>query len=313
VVWSKPNGLPESVTDRVRRSHEQWFHLVQQPRYYSAVDELRLENVRRPRPGEISATIRSKYSDRLQGGKHHHRLGSGDWNPLGRLPGSVWEIATQPLHVPEHLGVDHFAAFPVEWPRRLILGWSPPGICLECGEGRRPVCEVAHADVRHDRSRSWSVGSAHARDAQHTSRVAAIGAVTTITGYACACTPYDDAEGAHDLRGWTPPATRPAVVLDPFGGTGTTALAARALGRLGITVDRSADYCRLAQWRVGDSRQIAKAMQVESPPKEADGQDALFNLDGLAETGESKTTSRHTVPPTQRGVQHGDQVGANGH
>ena len=28
LVWSKPNGLPESVTDRVRRSHEQWFHFT---------------------------------------------------------------------------------------------------------------------------------------------------------------------------------------------------------------------------------------------------------------------------------------------
>ena len=27
VIWAKPNGLPESVTDRVRRSHEVWFHL----------------------------------------------------------------------------------------------------------------------------------------------------------------------------------------------------------------------------------------------------------------------------------------------
>src|SRR5206468_9339491 len=41
IVWAKPNGLPESVTDRVRRSHEQVFHFVKQPRYYSAVDEVR--------------------------------------------------------------------------------------------------------------------------------------------------------------------------------------------------------------------------------------------------------------------------------
>ena len=41
VIWSKPNGLPESVTDRVRRSHEQWFHFTLEPRYYSAVDEIR--------------------------------------------------------------------------------------------------------------------------------------------------------------------------------------------------------------------------------------------------------------------------------
>jgi DNA modification methylase len=41
IIWSKPNGLPESVTDRVRRSHEQWFHFTKEPRYFSAVDEVR--------------------------------------------------------------------------------------------------------------------------------------------------------------------------------------------------------------------------------------------------------------------------------
>jgi hypothetical protein len=43
-------------------------------------------------------------------------------NPLGKLPGSVWSIPTQPLRVPAELGVDHFAAFPMEWPRRITLG-----------------------------------------------------------------------------------------------------------------------------------------------------------------------------------------------
>jgi DNA modification methylase len=33
------------------------------------------------------------------------------------------------------------------------------------------------------------------------------------------------------------------VVLDPFGGTGTTALVAHALGRHGVSVDMSSDYC----------------------------------------------------------------------
>jgi DNA modification methylase len=41
IIWSKPNGLPESVTDRCRSSHEYLFHLVRQPRYYAAVDENR--------------------------------------------------------------------------------------------------------------------------------------------------------------------------------------------------------------------------------------------------------------------------------
>lgn len=75
---------------------------------------------------------------------------------------------------------------------------------------------------------------------------------------------------------WTPSPTRPALVVDPFGGTGTTALAARALGRDAVTVDRSADYCRLATWRVNDPGQLAKVLGAPKPPVIADGQASLF-------------------------------------
>jgi site-specific DNA-methyltransferase (cytosine-N4-specific) len=153
VIWQKPNGMPESVTDRVRRSHEDWVHLTKSPKYFAAVDSIREEYVRQP-------------------------------DSLGKLPGSVWEIATQPLRVPAELGIDHFAAFPMEWPRRLILGWSPSG----------------------------------------------------------------------------------GTVLDPFGGTGTTALVATMLGRHGVSVDLSADYCRLAQWRVNDPKQRERASRPAGRP-----------------------------------------------
>ena len=46
IIWAKPNGLPESVTDRVRRAHEQVFPFTRQPRYYAAVDEIREPTVR---------------------------------------------------------------------------------------------------------------------------------------------------------------------------------------------------------------------------------------------------------------------------
>lgn len=41
LVWSKPNGMPESVRDRTRDAHEYWFHLVKQGDYFSSVDEIR--------------------------------------------------------------------------------------------------------------------------------------------------------------------------------------------------------------------------------------------------------------------------------
>jgi hypothetical protein len=87
----------------------------------------------------------------------------------------------------------------------------------------------------------------------------------TVTGYACAC-PDNTA------------ATRPAFVLDPFGGTGTTALVADVLGRHGISIDRSADYCRLAAWRTTDSGERARALGVPKPPRPMDGQGDLFEV-----------------------------------
>jgi len=49
---------------------------------------------------------------------------------------------------------------------------------------------------------------------------------------------------------WSPPG---GVVLDPFGGSGTTAGVARVLGRYGISNDLSPAYNRLAEWRIWKS------------------------------------------------------------
>ena len=202
VIWSKPNGLPESVTDRVRRSHEQWFHFTIQPRYFAAVDEIREPHVdgtrglsweQRKAVGSFTG-LRDVHGARNSDvvGKDSSKVG----HPLGKLPGSVWTIPTQPLIVPDELGVDHFAAFPMEWPRRIIRGWSPSG----------------------------------------------------------------------------------GIVLDPFGGTGTTATVAKALGRIGISVDLSSDYCRLAQWRTNDPGELTKAAERPKPKPVIvpDGQEVLF-------------------------------------
>ncbi len=139
IIWSKPNGLPESVTDRVRRSHEQVFHFVTEPRYYTAVDEIRSPGEtgrpQRSRAVEIAKTagltaehlaaaksvgvsdvgrgaavqsgagkntteVRRLAAEAKEalGGYFREWLGSPS---LGRLPGSVWTIPTQPLIVPD--------------------------------------------------------------------------------------------------------------------------------------------------------------------------------------------------------------------
>jgi len=251
IIWAKPNGLPESVTDRVSRKHEQWFHFTKHERYYANVDTIR-EPVK---PENISyfntqGENNTQHTNTRQASNpsNHNNSGRGiACNPLGKVPGSWWNIPTQGLRVPPELGVDHFAAFPIEWPRRLILGWSPSGICVECGEGRRAVVdkEATAPPAVPERARVASaIGGGQPTGSQ---------VRYTIIGESCACV--------------TPDApTKPAVVLDPFGGTGTTAAVAKALGRTGISVDLSADYLKLADWRcngTGFTKVVAKVRKAD--------------------------------------------------
>lgn len=249
VIWSKPNGLPESVTDRARRSHEQWFHLTKQGRYYAAVDEVREPHsphtLRYYGPGVDASQRPAAAKGNAVNGTRHRLTGVG---PLGRTPGSVWTIPSEPLKVPAHLGVDHFAAFPQELVRRIILGWTPSGICTACGEGRVPVVDRQRVGVTTRKEATTQL-----RGGGQGGGYALAGADTwqsteaTITGYACAC----------DV---TLAPTRPATVLDPFVGTGTVPMVARALGRYGVGVDLSRDYLRLATWRISESRHGAKSI-----------------------------------------------------
>lgn len=313
-VWAKANGLPESVTDRTRRSHEYWMHLVKQPRYFAAVDEIR--------EAHAPKTLTHRGGGQAYGNDRNPDNNWGNPNgkarivdPLGKLPGSVWTIATEPLQVPAGIDADHFAAYPTEWPRRLILGWSPSGICTACGEGRRPVVakdyETIHVQKTRKRSESFTGGAWEPeRTPYGVARVSA-----TITGYACACTPYTDHPGtrstatrdqAHyakadpvrarpDVAGnelwnyertgpvreyhfdrWTAAPTRPSVVLDPFSGTGTTTHVAAALGRIGIGVDLSATYCRLASSAELYDRRLRKVLGIVKVPAQIEGQEALW-------------------------------------
>jgi DNA modification methylase len=218
VIWEKGNGLPESVRDRVRRSHEQWFHFVLNPRYYSAVDTIREWTTDSDSSRKSSA---AKAAGNGWVDSRHPATESSGWTVepcsltapdigenarLGKLPGSVWLVNTQPLRVPAHLGVDHFAAFPMEFPRRIIRGWSPRDVCAACGEGRRPVAGHTPEWAAFRQRHGMGTYVDHGKDATDGHRdtyrhglsgaqIAAFGPKHQITGYACACTPYTDHEG----------------------------------------------------------------------------------------------------------------------
>lgn len=270
IIWEKPNGLPESVVDRVRRNHEQVFHFTKEPRYFCGIDEIRqsyapataaryAQGYNERKLDSHRPTVNTKLGDQLY-----------DENPLGKLPGSVWTIASDPLVISketrDHYDLpEHFAAFPQELPRRLVLGWSPAGVCLTCGEGRRPIRNgyacACTPRTSHRGEKDWKAGREvmpeHGSDDFHSPG----NAVPRRPGGFGTKVPASAGEWEYHLDGWTPPPTRPAVVLDPFAGTGTTVGVAKALGRYGIGLDLSFDYARLAMWRVFQSGHFAKTVR----------------------------------------------------
>ncbi len=163
IIWSKPNPMPESVTDRPTKAHEYVFLFSKSQRYFYDAGAV-AEDVTGGTHGgaRTPSTLVGRNAVTTKGGKLSSGLGMG-WTEPTRNARTVWEITTQPY--PNA----HFATFPPEL----------AGRCIKAG-------------------------------------------------------------------------TRPGdVVLDPFGGSGTTAATATGLGRNAIHIDLNPDYTEMAVDRIG--------------------------------------------------------------
>ena len=124
IIWSKPNPMPESVTDRCTKAHEYIFLLTKSSRYYYDCDAVREqtgsemsweEYQKKTAPG---ATWESGGITRYAGANKHD---GGQSHPNGRNKRSVWTITTKPFKEA------HFATFPPEIPEICIKAGSKPG------------------------------------------------------------------------------------------------------------------------------------------------------------------------------------------
>lgn len=136
IIWSKPNAMPESVTDRLSSRHEHLFMLTKSRRYWFDLDPIREPHVSEPgREG----------SNYMRGQKAMRPVGpnSGAYSEGGRNPGDVWSIATQPFP-----GA-HFAVMPPELARRAVVaGCKPGGTVLDPFSGSGTTGLVAQQNGR---------------------------------------------------------------------------------------------------------------------------------------------------------------------
>ena len=186
-------------------------------------------------------------TDKQRGHSRRHAGFNGRWDAMPKAAQqamganllSVWTMATQPF------SGAHFATFPEALPGTCILaGTSQRGVCAECGAPWARVSE--------------GTGHINRREAAHVpnntpSKTDSTGWKPTRVGTLCWRPTCD-----HDAP------VLPAIVLDPFAGSGTTLAVAQRLGRRAVGVDLNPDYLEMASKRIG-------AVTLPMPRGEAKG------------------------------------------
>jgi len=140
IIWSKPNPMPESVTDRPTKAHEYLFLLTKQPRYYYDADAIAEAGTGR--------NWLASGENLVGNGIHKHKDGYRDCGnkgetgeAYGRNRRSVWTIAVEPYHEA------HFATYPELLVEPCILAGSNTGdVVIDpfAGSGTTGVVALKH-------------------------------------------------------------------------------------------------------------------------------------------------------------------------
>ncbi len=279
IVWEKSNAMPESVMDRPTRSHEMIFLFSKSQKYF--YDHIAVMEPANSQQSAQAGSFRRSASKRAQcipgqsAGTHRPDRPATVFANDVRNRRDVWTVPTQPFK-----GA-HFAVFPPDLVDPMIrAGTSEKGVCPICGTPWIRVIEREHGDAPASYNGS-SFHTGKTRVAREPLANVGAGPRTTLLHTAgwqpgCHC----------DTAGLGCEAV-PAVVLDPFGGSGTVAIAAEALGRDWRLIEANPEYAAMAEARIREAREkkaVSKKRRTagiargdkESSPRQAQPQLEFF-------------------------------------
>lgn len=146
IIWAKRNCMPEAVTDRPSRSHEQVFLFSKLARYWYDADAIRedsdpVQEAHNERYAKVYDAQAARAATTGQPGNQNSAgVHSRPGNP-GRNARSVWSISAQPF------AEAHFATMPPVLAERCILaGCKPGGTVLDpfSGSGTTGLAATKH-------------------------------------------------------------------------------------------------------------------------------------------------------------------------
>lgn len=141
IIWSKPNPMPESVTDRCTKAHEYLFMLTKSARYYYDADAIKEPAIYSGLANQDASGFKNpqsfngkhkdgyRFTDKQRGHGRRHAGFNDRWDAMERAEQcsgmrnkrSVWTVATQPF------SEAHFATFPPALIEPCILAGCPKG------------------------------------------------------------------------------------------------------------------------------------------------------------------------------------------
>lgn len=141
IIWAKPNGMPESVTDRFSKKHEYIFFMTKNEKYYFDLESV-LQPLKRSSIQRLSQDIASQQGSKRAngGGKVNGCMKAVSKGCMGANPGSVsdfWDISTKPSKE------KHYATYNTQLIDKPIISGCPKGgIILD------PFCGTATTGCR---------------------------------------------------------------------------------------------------------------------------------------------------------------------
>ena len=245
IIWAKPNPMPESVTDRPTDAYEHILMLTKSSRYFWDAEAVKEGGTGRnwlaAGGNLVGAGLHKAHDGYRDNGAGRGEEGQGS----GRNLRNVWTFATQP-----YSGA-HFATFPEELPRRCILAaTSAKGACRFCGAPwERVVKSATQMNAESWKGSQFDTG----KTAEHQGNRMQVrtgkneqSGIRTMEGFNARWDEKEESgvELPHSI-GWRPTCecrgqhgrTVACVVLDPFGGSGTTGRVATELNRRGVLLD----------------------------------------------------------------------------
>jgi DNA modification methylase len=234
IIWNKPNPMPESVQDRCTKAHEYIFLLSKSPHYYFDNVAIKEETT------TFDNSNRDRDTTKLNNTPGRTKMAGLKTNQYEtRNKRSVWTVNTKPYKEA------HFAVFPTDLIEPCVLAGSSAKICSGCGKAYKR--EMVTTDVPDRIVRDHMVGVIPKRDKPSRMNSKNMLSLTKEdNGFVKQCNCDTDK-------------TEQDRIIDPFGGSGTTALVADRHNRDATVIELNEEYIGIAKKRLeGDAPLFAK-------------------------------------------------------